>query len=182
MRWLGCIYSLQPLPSRWLFLLAMGTPDSPVVHPTVTVHCPVCATSAHPLGFGADDRWNPLSCSCTRQSGATPDMSGVLWLLRSDFCCALFTTVPFWSRPLVPGSHCSVGSPDNPVNYSGVRPEETREWAIRVELGLAHRRLSDAPFVSTLSSLAPNIVVPNSISFLVCVEPYVPEINDILTN
>jgi hypothetical protein len=100
MRWLGCIYSLQPLPSRWLFLLAMGTPDSPVVHPTVTVHCPVCATSAHPLGFGADDRWNPLSCSCTRQSGATPDISGVLWLLRSDFCCALFTTVPFCSRPL----------------------------------------------------------------------------------
>jgi hypothetical protein len=28
------VYSLQPLPSRWLFLLAMGTPDSPVVHRT----------------------------------------------------------------------------------------------------------------------------------------------------
>jgi hypothetical protein len=25
----GGIYSLQPLPSRWLVLLAMGTPDSP---------------------------------------------------------------------------------------------------------------------------------------------------------
>jgi hypothetical protein len=49
----GGIYSLQPLPSRWLFLLAMGTPDSPVVHRLATVHCPVRATLARPLGFGA---------------------------------------------------------------------------------------------------------------------------------
>jgi hypothetical protein len=41
------------LPSRWLFLLSMGTPDSPVVHRTGTVHYPVCAASACPLGFGA---------------------------------------------------------------------------------------------------------------------------------
>jgi hypothetical protein len=27
----GGIYSLQPLPSRWLFLLSMGTLDSPMV-------------------------------------------------------------------------------------------------------------------------------------------------------
>ena len=40
------IYILQPLPSRWLFLLAMGTPDSPVVHWTATVHYLVRATSA----------------------------------------------------------------------------------------------------------------------------------------
>jgi hypothetical protein len=43
MRWLGGIYSPQPLPSRWLFLLAMGTADSPVAHRIVTVHCPVRA-------------------------------------------------------------------------------------------------------------------------------------------
>jgi hypothetical protein len=30
----GGIYSLQPLPSPWMFLLAMGTPDSPVAHRT----------------------------------------------------------------------------------------------------------------------------------------------------
>jgi hypothetical protein len=47
----GDIYSLQPLPSRWLFLLAMGTPDIPVAHQTGTVHYPVCAMSACPLGF-----------------------------------------------------------------------------------------------------------------------------------
>jgi hypothetical protein len=28
----GGVYSLQLLPSRWLFLLSMGTPDSPVEH------------------------------------------------------------------------------------------------------------------------------------------------------
>jgi hypothetical protein len=78
MRWLGGIYSLQPLPSRWLSLLAMGTPDSPVVHQITTVHCPVHATSARPLGFGAIDRWNPLSFCCTGQSGGTSDMSGDL--------------------------------------------------------------------------------------------------------
>jgi hypothetical protein len=72
----GGIYSLQPLPSRWLFLLAMGTPDNSVAHRTVTVHCPVRATSACPLGFVVVDRWNCLSFCCTGQSGATTDMSG----------------------------------------------------------------------------------------------------------
>jgi hypothetical protein len=43
MRWLGGIYSPQPLPSCWLTLLAMGTPDSPVAHRIATVHCPVHA-------------------------------------------------------------------------------------------------------------------------------------------
>jgi hypothetical protein len=50
------IYSLQPLPSRWLFLLAMGTPDSLVAHQTGIVHCPMRAMSARLLGFGAVDR------------------------------------------------------------------------------------------------------------------------------
>jgi hypothetical protein len=72
----GGIYSLQPLPSHWLFLLAMGTPDSPVVYRTWTVLYLVRATSARPLGFGAVDRWIPLSSSDTGQSGGTPDMSG----------------------------------------------------------------------------------------------------------
>jgi hypothetical protein len=68
-RWLGGIYSLQPLPSRWLTLLAMGTPDSPVMHQTVTIHYPVSATSARPLGFGAGRPLEPLSYSCTGQFG-----------------------------------------------------------------------------------------------------------------
>jgi hypothetical protein len=75
----GGIYSPQPLPSRWQGLLAMGALDSPVRHRTVTVHCPVRATSAQLLGFGAVDCWIRLSSSCTGQSGD-------LRLMRSDFC------------------------------------------------------------------------------------------------
>jgi hypothetical protein len=96
----GGIFSLQSLSSRWLFLLPMGTPDSLVVHRTINVHCLVRATLARSLGFGATWLLEPLSCSCTGQSGATP----LLWLLPR--------TVPFCSRTLAPGYCCSVGSPD----------------------------------------------------------------------
>jgi hypothetical protein len=100
MRWLGGIYSPQPLPSHWQRLLAMGIPNSLVRHRTSTVHCPVRAMSARPLGFGAVDHWRRLSFCCTRQSGATPDIP-----VTSDFCAltfvtALFRTVAFCSRPL----------------------------------------------------------------------------------
>jgi hypothetical protein len=95
------IYSPQPLPNRWQRLLAMGAPDNPVRHRTITVHCPVRAMSARPLGFGAVDRWRRLSFCCTGQSGATPDSP-----VTSNFCAltsivALFRTVAFCSRPLV---------------------------------------------------------------------------------
>jgi hypothetical protein len=117
----GGIYSPQPLPSRWLSLLAMGTPDSPVAHRTFIVHCPVCATLARPLGFGAGQPLEPLSFCSTGQSGATPDSP-----VTSDFCAltsvaTLFTKVHFWSRPLVPVSRCSAGSPDSPVAHRTVR-------------------------------------------------------------
>jgi hypothetical protein len=51
----GGIYSLQPLPSRWLNLLPIGTPDSLVVHRTG--HCSVSGAChvSDPLGFGAVD-------------------------------------------------------------------------------------------------------------------------------
>jgi hypothetical protein len=71
MRWLVAIYSLQPLPSRWLRLLAMGTLDS---HNSLSGARHVRA----PLRFGGVDRWNPLSFCYTGQSGGTPDMSGDL--------------------------------------------------------------------------------------------------------
>ena len=52
----GGIYSLQPLSSRWLTLLSMGTPDSLVVHRTG--HCPQSGAFhvSTPLRFGAVDR------------------------------------------------------------------------------------------------------------------------------
>jgi hypothetical protein len=148
-RWLWGIYSLQPLSSCWLSLLAMGTPESLVVHRTGTVHCPVCATSSRLLGFGAVDRWSFLSCSCTGQSSATP-LTSALWLLPC--------TVHFCSRPLVPGSCCFVGSPN---------------------MSSAHRTVRCATWQHILKSCSKFIWVPNLNSFLVCVEPYAPEINDI---
>jgi hypothetical protein len=160
------IYSPQPLPSRWQSLLAMGTPDSPVAHRTITIHCPMCATSARPLGFGAVDRWSALLFCCTGQFGATPDSP-----VTSDFCAltsvvALFIcAVDRWRT----GRRCSAGSPDSPVNYSGACPEETWEWLVRW-----------LPSVAAHSQSCSNFDwVPNWISFLVCVEPYAPVINDI---
>jgi hypothetical protein len=116
----------------------MGAPNSPVAHRTVVVHCPVRATSACPVGFGAVDRWSHLSFCCTGQSGATPDSP-----VTSDFCAltsvaTLFITVPLRSRPLACREPLlswltgqSGGTPDRPMNYSGARPEETREWMVR---------------------------------------------------
>jgi hypothetical protein len=144
------IYSIQPLPRRWLFLLAMGTLDSTVAHWTVTIQCPVCATLARPLGFGAIDRWNSLSFCCTGQSGATLDMSGDFWITRSNFCRALFITVHFCSWPLTSSDCCSAGSPDCPVNYSGARPTNSRECLVCLCTGLMHRIVSSAPLGSTL--------------------------------
>jgi hypothetical protein len=124
MRWLGVFIASQPLLAVGWFLLSMGAPNSLVRHRTSTVHCPVRATSAQSLGFGAIDHWSRLSSCCTGQSGA-------LWLCCSDFCAALFITVHFCavdrSRT---GSRCSVGSPDSPVNYSGARLAETQEWLV----------------------------------------------------
>jgi hypothetical protein len=90
-------------------------------HRTVTVHCPVRATSAQSLGFGAVDRWSCLSSCCTGPSGATPDSP-----VPSDFCAltsvgTLFTTECFCSRPLAPVSRCPGGSPDSPVAHRTVR-------------------------------------------------------------
>jgi hypothetical protein len=115
----------------------MGAPDSLVRHRTVTIHCPVRATSAQPLWFGAVDRWRCLSSSCTGQSDATPDS-----LVPSDFCAltsaaVLFITLALHSRPLAHRESLlrwltgqSGGTPDSPVNYSGARLAETREWLV----------------------------------------------------
>jgi hypothetical protein len=45
------------------------------------------------------------------------------------------------------------------VNYSGARPEESREWPVRFVEGLVHRTVSGVPLGSTLSCLAPNLIV-----------------------
>jgi hypothetical protein len=110
----GGIYSPQPLPSCWLFLLSMDARDSPVVRRTL--HCSLSGARhvSYLLGFGAVDCWRLLSSSGTRQSSGTPGMSGNLWLRCSDFCAALFITVHICSRPLTrrePLLHWLTGQP-----------------------------------------------------------------------
>jgi hypothetical protein len=104
----GGIYSLQPLPSRWVTLLSMGTSDSTMVHQTL--YCSLYSEChiSRPLGFGAVDYRSILSSCGTGQSGA-------FWLCRlaltSDSQIVLQSTIGEVDR-------CSVGSPDSPMNYS----------------------------------------------------------------
>jgi hypothetical protein len=127
-----------------------------------------------------------LSCSCNRQSGGTPDMSGEFWLcsLTSNFALHTFA-VDRWHRlPLLRWLTGHVRcTPDSPVNYSGACPGKSREWPVRVVLGLGHRTLSGAPLAAHSQVVAPNFCwIPNLIYFLVYVEPYAPMIKDILAN
>jgi hypothetical protein len=113
---LGGIYSPNHQTNRWGGCLSMGAPDSPVrqpCHPTVRV--------LTVLTVGALTSWG------TRQSGAAPDRhcslsgapSGAALTLRElSAHCSAFAGVR-WSRPLR-WSRCSAGTPDSPVNYSGV--------------------------------------------------------------
>jgi hypothetical protein len=140
----GGIYSLQPLPSRWLNLLLMGTPDSLVPHQTCFDFSAL--TSITHCSLLADDRWCRLSL--------------LRWLTGHVWC-----------------------TPDSSVNYRGAPLGNSREWAVRVLFGLVHQTLSGAPLAAHSQVLCSKFIwVPNWISFLVCVEPYAPKINDILAN
>jgi hypothetical protein len=78
-----------------------------------------CVPRQLTIGFGAVDRWSPLSSCGTEQSGG--------WLCSSDFwllLCPLFTVDH--SRPLGAIDRCSVGSPDSLVAHRIV-------WWILVE-------------------------------------------------
>jgi hypothetical protein len=94
-------------PATILVVAGDNAPDSPVVH--WTGHCSLFGARrvSTPLGFGAVDRWNTLSCSCTGQSGGTPDMSGVFWLAALTSNCALFTSLFTFAVDC-----CTVGTPD----------------------------------------------------------------------
>jgi hypothetical protein len=98
--------------------------------------------------------------------------------VRSDFASwHLICTVHFCSRPLSAGYRCPIGSPDSPVNYSGATLGKTRQWHVRLVLGLGHQTMSGAPLRSTLLSLYSKLCwVSNLMSFLVYVEPYASEI------
>jgi hypothetical protein len=124
-------------------------------HRTVTVHCPVRTISARSLGFGAIDRWRPLSFCYTGQSGDH-------WLLPWYYSPLFMWAVDRWHA----GSRCSAGSPDSPVNYSEGCPWISREWLVWLCWGLVHQTLSGthrivsgAPLGSTLSTLLQFLIV-----------------------
>jgi hypothetical protein len=144
---LGGIYSLQPLPSHWLTLMSMGTPDSPVVHRTL--HCSLFGAChvTRPLGFGAVDHWSSLSSCGTEQSGGTPDspvrsdFADWLWLLMVRLYCSR----PWRSWLLLRWRTGQSGSTsDSPVNYSGWALEKTRERTVHKGCSLGHRTVSGA--------------------------------------
>jgi hypothetical protein len=99
----------------------MGTTDSAVVHRTL--HCSLSGAChvSRPLGFGDVDHWSLLSSCDTEQSCA-------IWHHRlsliSDGQTILQSTVS-------EVDHCSVGSLNSPVNFSGMalRKPESGQFA-----------------------------------------------------
>jgi hypothetical protein len=134
-------YSPQPLPSRWQSLLALGTPDN---------HCSLSSARHVSASVRVWTCWplEPFVFLLHRT---------VRWSLTSArHCSPLFIwAVDRWHA----GSHCSAGSPNSPVNYSGACPEDTREWLVRWLPGLVHQTVSGAPLGSTLSILLQFLIV-----------------------
>jgi hypothetical protein len=123
----SCIYSHKPNCSRWRSLLAMGAPDSPVRHRTVSGapprHPSVRAWSWSTVG-GFVLMWHRTARCHTRQSGAPLTCCSDIWI-------SLFT---LQSRPLHADSRCSAGAPDSPVAHRTV-------WWIIAELRLENPKL-----------------------------------------
>jgi hypothetical protein len=156
----------------------MGTPDSPMVHRTVYCSLSGACHVSRPLGFGAVDRWSPLSSCETRQSGA-------FWLRGSNFLlahCSLF--IWYHSRPLGAVDRCSVGSPFRPCAHWTVRWFIAERLTEKIESGQFVGALAWAPdhvrcATSSTFVIAPNFLeFPNSFYLLVYVELYAPEINN----
>jgi hypothetical protein len=141
----GGIYSPQPPTSRWGRLLAMGAPDSPVRRHITK-----------PLGSGAVDRWRicPLAAPDSPVPHRTLSDAPLTSALTSGAHCLrcqrlLQSTVAL-------DSHCSAGTSDSPVNYSGARLQKPESgWFELYGPGAPntvrwHTRQSGAPFLSTL--------------------------------
>jgi hypothetical protein len=134
---------------RPLELWQLGPPDSPVVHQTVTVHCPARL------------------------------LMPALTLCALFAYCSAFTGFR-WSRPLR-CSRYSAGTPDSPVNYSGVAFPETRRWRVWVDspwcIGhcpVAHQTVRCARPGRPSVCFAPFFLNPILDFLLVCIEPLAP--------
>jgi hypothetical protein len=92
----------QVVGFRPLELLTKGPPDSPVVHQTGPVHCPV--------------RLLAPALTSTRTVAL--------------FTVALQTTIGAWSRCSAWHTGQSGATPDSPVNYSGAASPNSRRWQV----------------------------------------------------
>jgi hypothetical protein len=120
----GGIYSHQPNYSRWRRLLAMGAPESPVHHRTVSG-----APPRHPVVRAWS--WSTVGGYALMWHRTVRCPSDLLLWLLSWLYVALFIRQ---SRPLRADSRCSAGAPDSPVAHRTVR------WII-VELRLRNPKL-----------------------------------------
>jgi hypothetical protein len=174
----GGIYSHQPNCSRWRRLLAVGAPDSPVRHRTVSG-----APPRHPVVRAWN--WSTVGGFVLMRHQTVRCPSDVMLWLLPCYCAALFIRQ---SRPLRAGSRCSACAPYNPVVHRRVR------WII-AELRLGnpklrslectapgapdtvrwHTRQSGAPDQGTLLfPFCSFLLIPNLFFLLVCVEPLAP--------
>jgi hypothetical protein len=141
----------------------------------------VCRHVSQPLWLGAGRPLEALSSCGTRQSGAAPDrycsLSGAPLTLRSDSTAHCSSRQVLLQSTVALSSRCSTGSPDSPVNYSGVRlkkPESgsldsVRSWCTGHCL-VAHRTVRCARPEHT-RFLCSFEFDPNFNILLVCVEP-----------
>jgi hypothetical protein len=147
-------------PTTILADVVDGTPDNLVVHQIWQCSLSGACDISRPLGFGAVDRWSPLSSCGTGQSGA-------FWLYSSDFYflqCALFTVHS--SRPLGAVDRYSVGSPDMYGAHRSVRwiiaewLGKTRERSVRGVPWPGHRTVFGAPLAAPMLVLLQTCSVP----------------------
>lgn len=120
-----------------------------------TVWCAPCQHAR--WGLELVDRWSRCPIVAP-DSPMTPDFAA---LTSARHCSYLQATVGA-QGVIAPLTHRTVRcTPDNLVNYSGASPLNSREWLVRLCTGMsgAYRTLSDVPLGSTLSCLAPNLIV-----------------------
>jgi hypothetical protein len=166
------VWKLGLLEWWWLGVFITPTTISVVAVDGHTGQSGACHVS-RPLGFGAVDRWSPLSSCGTGQSRVFCLCSSDFWLLRWP----LFTVQCSW--PLGAVDRCSVGSLDSLMNYSGVTRRKTRERPVREVPRPRHRTVSGAPLAAPILVFCSKLCrVPQLIFFVGCVELYTPEIND----
>jgi hypothetical protein len=106
-------------------------------------------------GLERFDRWNPCPVAAPhspvphRTCSVCSDFSA----LSSAAHCSLLGDDRWRQVTVAPLAHRTC-----PINYSGARPGETQERAVRVLLGLVHRTLSGAPLAAHSQVLCSKLI------------------------